>query len=270
MIDLKDKNTRHKMVNSFLEAETSLEDERLLYDFYLHAEPNDLTKEDKVIRSMLLHFSKNTEENLPMTTMLDNHNEMNLTEMTEKEHLFDQLTNVPQRTHTVRLSAIVLAAAMLIGIVFTLFLKDQPRELPITPQPNSRTFYSHNSYNTDREKAIEYEDSIFIAANKPTTQKKNVSLPPKNIKKAAISEPKEKSGNQDGMAVEQARELESIASMLYPSSEQLKIENTDDGVLLTIIDSNGNAQQYKMEMLATADAPEYQLTSLAVNETHPQ
>ena len=100
MKKLEDITYRHELIERYLDADTSVEEEQALADFYRHCEDKDLTDEDLDIRNLMLGMENYTP---------------NIHQVEEKKH----------ETRWVRLSAILLATAMLAGLIFLLFpIKD--------------------------------------------------------------------------------------------------------------------------------------------------
>ena len=88
MKKLKDITYRHELIERYLDADTSVEEEQALADFYRHCENKDLTDEDLDIRNLMLGMENYTP---------------NILQPASKKH----------ETRWVRLSAILLATAML-------------------------------------------------------------------------------------------------------------------------------------------------------------
>lgn len=100
MKKLEDITYRHELIERYLDADTSVEEEQALADFYRHCEDKDLTDEDLDIRNLMLGMENYTP---------------NILQPASKKH----------ETRWVRLSAILLATAMLAGLIFLLFpIKD--------------------------------------------------------------------------------------------------------------------------------------------------
>ena len=54
MKKLEDITYRHELIERYLDADTSVEEEQALADFYRHCEEKDLTDEDLDIRNLML------------------------------------------------------------------------------------------------------------------------------------------------------------------------------------------------------------------------
>ena len=160
---------RHELIERYLDADTSMEEEQALADFYRHCEDKDLTDEDLDIRNLMLGMENYTpnfhQTEMEMMEELDGKEEMSLA--TSKKH----------ETRWVRLSAILLATAMLAGLIFLLFpIKDYfsssseqpgfanlvPTEQVVRSQPSSEDEdKTLNSY-----EKMERADSLFLAATR--------------------------------------------------------------------------------------------------------
>ena len=169
MKKLEDITYRHELIERYLDADTSVEEEQALADFYRHCENKDLTDEDLDIRNLMLGMENYTpnfhQTEMEMMEELDGKEEMSLA--TSKKH----------ETRWVRLSAILLATAMLAGLIFLLFpIKDYfsssseqpgfanlvPTEQVVRSQPSSEDEdKTLNSY-----EKMERADSLFLAATR--------------------------------------------------------------------------------------------------------
>ena len=186
MKKLEDITYRHELIERYLDADTSVEEEQALADFYRHCEDKDLTDEDLDIRNLMLGMENYTPNILlteeEMMDELDRKEEMK--ELDRKEEEADGqpqmkemslATSKKHETRWVRLSAILLATAMLAGLIFLLFpIKDYfsssseqpgfanlvPAEQVVRSQPSSEDGNEHlNAY-----EKMERADSLFLAA----------------------------------------------------------------------------------------------------------
>lgn len=185
MKKLEDITYRHELIERYLDADTSVEEEQALADFYRHCEDKDLTDEDLDIRNLMLGMENYTpnfhQTEMEMMEELDGKEEMK--ELDRKEEADGQLqmkemslaTSKKHETRWVRLSAILLATAMLAGLIFLLFpIKDYfsssseqpglanlvPTEQVVRSQPSSEDEdKTLNSY-----EKMERADSLFLAA----------------------------------------------------------------------------------------------------------
>lgn len=187
MKKLEDITYRHELIERYLDADTSVEEELALADFYRHCEDKDLTDEDLDIRNLMLGMENYT-PNFHQTEMeimeeLDGKEEMK--ELDRKEEEADghpemkEMSLAASKNHEtrwVRLSAILLATAMLAGLIFLLFpIKDyfsssseqQPglanlvlTEQVVRSQPSSED----EDGNLNAYEKMERADSLFLAA----------------------------------------------------------------------------------------------------------
>ena len=185
MKKLEDITYRHELIERYLDADTSVEEAQALADFYRHCEDKDLTDEDLDIRNLMLGMENYTpnfhQTEMEMMEELDGKEEMK--ELDRKEEADGQLqmkemslaASKNHETRWVRLSAILLATAMLAGLIFLLFpIKDYfsssseqqpglanlvPTEQVVRSQPSSEDGNEHlNAY-----EKMERADSLFLA-----------------------------------------------------------------------------------------------------------
>lgn len=185
MKKLEDITYRHELIERYLDADTSVEEEQALADFYRHCEDKDLTDEDLDIRNLMLGMENYTpnfhQTEMEMMEELDGKEEMK--ELDRKEEADGQLqmkemslaASKNHETRWVRLSAILLATAMLAGLIFLLFpIKDYfsssseqqpglanlvPTEQVVRSQPSSED--EHGNLNAYEK--MERADSLFLA-----------------------------------------------------------------------------------------------------------
>ena len=178
MKKLEDITYRHELIERYLDADTSVEEEQALADFYRHCEDKDLTDEDLDIRNLMLGMENYT-PNILLTE------EEMMEELDRKEEADRQLqmkemslaASKKHETRWVRLSAILLATAMLAGLIFLLFpIKDYfsssseqqpglaanlvPTEKVVRSQPSSED----EDGNLNAYEKMERADSLFLAA----------------------------------------------------------------------------------------------------------
>ena len=166
MKKLEDITYRHELIERYLDADTSVEEEQALADFYRHCEDKDLTDEDLDIRNLMLGMENYT-PNIHQVEEEDKQSDMKeMSLAASKNH----------ETRWVRLSAILLATAMLAGLIFLLFpIKDYfsssseqqpglanlvPTEQVVRSQPSSED----EDGNLDAYEKMERADSLFLAA----------------------------------------------------------------------------------------------------------
>ena len=127
MKKLEDITYRHELIERYLDTDTSVEEEQALADFYRHCEDKDLTDEDLDIRNLMLGMENYTPDfhqtEMEMMEELDGKEE----EVDGQPDMKEMPLGVSKKHETrwVRLSAILLATAMLAGLIFLLFpIKD--------------------------------------------------------------------------------------------------------------------------------------------------
>lgn len=277
MKKLEDITYRHELIERYLDADTSVEEEQALADFYRHCEDKDLTDEDLDIRNLMLGMENYTP---------------NILQPTSKKH----------ETRWVRLSAILLATAMLAGLIFLLFpIKDYfsssseqqpglanlvPTEQVVRSQPSSED----EDGNLNAYEKMERADSLFLAATQDIvtpqemktskislTKRKNIAERSENHTgktagntEETSSDNKEKtSGNAEKTSSETERSIHEdfnqiyeVASAALPSAEQLTINRQGDNIVISTLDNDGNMQHYTINITETQDGS-YQLLPLA-------
>ena len=312
MKKLEDITYRHELIERYLDADTSVEEEQALADFYRHSEDKDLTDEDLDIRNLMLGMENYTpnfhQTEMEMMEELDGKEEMK--ELDRKEEADGQLqmkemslaASKNHETRWVRLSAILLATAMLAGLIFLLFpIKDYfsssseqqpglanlaPTEQVVRSQPSSED----GNGNLNAYEKMERADSLFLAATQdivtPQEMKssKMVLAKRKNIAERSekhagktaenteetSSDNKEKtSGNAEKTSSETERSIHEdfnqiyeVASAALPSAEQLTINRQGDNIVISTLDNEGNMQHYTINITETQDGS-YQLLPLA-------
>lgn len=291
MMKLEDITYRHELIERYLDADTSMEEEQALADFYRHCEDKDLTDKDLDIRNLMLGMENYT-PNIHQVEEGDKQPEMKEMPLgVSKKH----------ETRWVRLSAILLATAMLAGLIFLLFpIKDYfsssseqpsftnlvPTEQVVRSQPSSED----ENENLDAYEKMERADSLFLAATKnivtpqemktskiALVKRKNITERSENqAEKTAGKTEETSSGNLEntaGNAVKTSSETDrsihedfnqiyEVASAALPSAEQLTINRQGDNIVISTLDSEGNMQHYTINVTETQDGS-YQLLPLA-------
>ena len=291
MKKLEDITYRHELIERYLDADTSVEEEQALADFYRHCEDKDLTDEDLDIRNLMLGMENYTP---------------NIHQVEEEDKLSDMkemslAASKKHETRWVRLSAILLATAMLAGLIFLLFpIKDYfsssseqpglanlvPTEQVVRSQPSSED----EDGNLNAYEKMERADSLFLAATQDIVtpqemktskmalaKRKNIAERSENhAGKTAGNTEETSSGNLEntsGYAVKTSSETErsihedfnqiyEVASAALPSAEQLTINRQGDNIVISTIDNDGNTQHYTINVTDTQDGS-YQLLPLA-------
>ena len=266
---LEDITYRHELIERYLDADTSVEEEQALADFYRHCEDKDLTDEDLDIRNLMLGMENYTP---------------NIHQVEEKKH----------ETRWVRLSAILLATAMLAGLIFLLFpIKDYfsssseqpsfanlvPTEQVVRSQPSSED----EDKNLDTYEKMERADSLFLAATQDIVtpqemksskialaKRKNIAERSEKHAEKTVGKTEETSSGNAGKTSseteksihEDFNQIYEVASAALPSAEQLTINRQGDNIVISTIDNDGNMQHYTINVTDTQDGS-YQLLPLA-------
>lgn len=255
MKKLEDITYRHELIERYLDADTSVEEEQALADFYRHCEDKDLTDEDLDIRNLMLGMENYTP---------------NIHQVEEKKH----------ETRWVRLSAILLATAMLAGLIFLLFpIKDYfsssseqqpglanlvPTEQVVRSQPSSE----EENGNLNACEKMERADSLFLAATQDiVTPQEMKSSKVTLAKRKNIAERSEKDAEKTSSEAERSihedfNQIYEVASAALPSAEQLTINRQGDNIVISTLDNDGNMQHYTINITETQDGS-YQLLPLA-------
>lgn len=273
MKKLEDITYRNELIARYLDADTSVEEEQALADFYRHCEDKDLTEEDLDIRNLMLGMENYTPNHiLPEVEMME--------ELDRKEEADGQpdMKEMPlgvskkHETRWVRLSAILLATAMLAGLIFLLFpIKDYfsssskqqpglanlvPTEQVVRSQPSSED----ENGNLDAYEKMERADSLFLAATQDI-------VTPQEMKSSKMaektSENAEKTSSETERSIhEDFNQIYEVASAALPSAEQLTINRQGDNIVISTLDNEGNMQHYTINVTETQDGS-YQLLPLA-------
>ena len=313
MKKLEDITYRHELIERYLDADTSVEEEQALADFYRHCENKDLTDEDLDIRNLMLGMENYTpnfhQTELEIMEELDGKEEMKELDRKEEEAngqpQMKEMSLAASKNHEtrwVRLSAILLATAMLAGLIFLLFpIKDyfsssseqQPgftnlvsTEQVVRSQPSSKDGNEHlNAY-----EKMERADSLFLAATQDIvtpqemktskislTKRKNIAGRSENHTGKTAGNTEETSsdnkeitsGNAEKTSSETERSIHEdfnqiyeVASAALPSAEQLTINRQGDNIVISTLDNDGNMQHYTINIKETQDGS-YQLLPLA-------
>ena len=312
MKKLEDITYRHELIERYLDADTSVEEEQALADFYRHCENKDLTDEDFDIRNLMLGMENYTpnfhQTEMEMMEELDGEEEMKELDRKEEADGQPQMKEMSlaasknHETRWVRLSAILLATAMLAGLIFLLFpIKDYfsssseqqpglanlaPTEQVVRSQPSSED----GNGNLNAYEKMERADSLFLAATQDIVtpqemksskmalaKRKNIAERSENhTGKTAENTAETSSGNKEktsGNAEKTSSETErrihedfnqiyEVASAALPSAEQLIINRQGDNIVISTIDNDGNTQHYTINVTDTQDGS-YQLLPLA-------
>lgn len=296
MKKLEDITYRHELIERYLNADTSVEEEQALADFYRHCENKDLTDEDLDIRNLMLGMENYTPNILlteeEMMEELDRKEEMK--ELDRKEGADGQLqmkemslaASKKHETRWIRLSAILLATAMLAGLIFLLFpIKDYfsssseqpgfanlvPTEHVVRSQPSSKD----GNGNLNTYEKMERADSLFLAAIRDIVtpqemktskialaKRKNIAERSENHTGKTAENTEETSSETERSIHEDFNQIYEVASAALPSAEQLTINRQGDNIVISTIDNDGNTQHYTINVTDTQNGS-YQLLPLA-------
>ena len=265
MKKLEDITYRHELIERYLDADTSVEEEL--------ARKEEMKELDR---------REEADGQLQMKEM---------SHAASKKH----------ETRWVRLSAILLATAMMAGLIFLLFpIKDYfsssskqpgfanlvPAEQVVRSQPSSED----GNGNLNAYEKMERADSLFLAATQDIVtpqemksskmalaKRKNIAERSENhTGKTAENTAETSSGNKEktsGNAGKTSSETErrihedfnqiyEVASAALPSAEQLTINRQGDNIVISTLDNEGNMQHYTINAAETQDGS-YQLLPLA-------
>ena len=266
MKKLEDITYRHELIERYLDADTSVEEELVRKEEMKELDRKEEADGQLQMKEMSLAASKNHE------------------------------------TRWVRLSAILLATAMLAGLIFLLFpIKDYfsssseqqpglanlvPTEQVVRSQPSSED----EDGNLNAYEKMERADSLFLAATQdivtPQEMKSSkISLTPKkniagrsekhagktagNTEETSSDNKEKTSGNAGKTSSETERSIHEdfnqiyeVASAALPSAEQLTINRQGDNIVISTLDNDGNMQHYTINITETQDGS-YQILPLA-------
>ena len=296
MKKLEDITYRHELIERYLDADTSVEEEQALADFYRHCEEKDLTDEDLDIRNLMLGMENYT-PNILLTEEeimdeLDRKEEMKELDRKEADGQLQMkemslATSKKHETRWVRLSAILLATAMLAGLIFLLFpIKDYfsssseqqpglanlvPTEQVVRSQPSSED----EDGNLNAYEKMERADSLFLAATQDIVtpqemkaskmvlaKRKNIAERSENHTEKTAENTEEISSETERSIHEDFNQIYEVASAALPSAEQLTINRQGNNIVISTLDNDGNMQHYTINIAETQDGS-YQLLPLA-------
>ena len=296
MKKLEDITYRHELIERYLDADTSVEEEQALADFYRHCENKDLTDEDLDIRNLMLGMENYTpnihQTEMEMMEELDGEEEMKELDRKEEADGHPEMkemslaTSKKHETRWVRLSAILLATAMLAGLIFLLFpIKDYfsssseqpgfanlvPTEHVVRSQPSSKD----GNGNLNTYEKMERADSLFLAAPRDIVtpqemktskialaKRKNIAERSENHTGKTAENTEETSSETERSIHEDFNQIYEVASAALPSAEQLTINRQGNNIVISTLDNKGNMQHYTINITETQDGS-YQLLPLA-------
>lgn len=297
MKKLEDITYRHELIERYLDADTSVEEEQALADFYRHCENKNLTDEDLDIRNLMLGMENYTpnfhQTEMEMMEELDGEEEMKELDRKEEADGQPQMKEMSlaasknHETRWVRLSAILLATAMLAGLIFLLFpIKDYfsssseqqpglanlaPTEQVVRSQPSSED----GNGNLNAYEKMERADSLFLAATQDIVipqemksskmalaKRKNIAERSEKDAGKTAENTEETSSETERSIHEDFNQIYEVASAALPSAEQLTINRQGDNIVISTLDNDGNMLHYTINIAETQDGS-YQLLPLA-------
>lgn len=247
MTNLKDKAIRHLLIERYLDADTSVEEEKAMADFYRHCDESELTDEELDIRNMMLGLE---------------HESAKMQKSNKSSH----------QDKWVRFSAITLAAAMLAGLIFLIFpITDRVAKKPnfAALAPTTQVIRSLQKLDDNDDlspmEQMERQDSLFLVATKnivtPTVAKKvsyqktRVMLVKKNHSEVTCQEhqPEVKTRVHPSEAKSIAtdddiHQLYEIASLALPTAEELKLDKQGSDIVISTKDEKGNLQHFTVDV----------------------
>ena len=290
---------RHQLIEHYLDAETSSEEEEVLANFYRQADVSELTEEDLDIRNLILGIES-------YDHLLKAENSQKEENSQKAENSRKEENSRKAETKWVRLSALLLVAAMLTGLIFMVF----PVKEMFTPKHNFANLVpttqivrsqpisdDENAPQNDFEQ-MKREDSLFLVATKDIVNPKEVSSgkinkkmiaakwdnngktaqiakettekSEKNTKETAEKLKKEtkemaNKSKKETQETTEANNLEHIcevASLALPSANQLTIDRQGDNIIISTVDEDGNPRHYTID-ISEAQNGTYQIHPLA-------
>ena len=296
---IEDYTYRHQLIEHYLDAETSSEEEEVLANFYRQADVSELTEEDLDIRNLILGIES-------YDHLLKAENSQKEENSQKAENSRKEENSRKAETKWVRLSALLLVAAMLTGLIFMVF----PVKEMFTPKHNFANLVpttqivrsqpisdDENAPQNDFEQ-MKREDSLFLVATKDIVNPKEVSSgkinkkmiaakwdnngktaqiakettekSEKNTKETAEKLKKEtkemaNKSKKETQEMTEANNLEHIcevASLALPSANQLTIDRQGDNIIISTVDEDGNPRHYTID-ISEAQNGTYQIHPLA-------
>ena len=296
---IEDYTYRHQLIEHYLDAETSSEEEEVLANFYRQADVSELTEEDLDIRNLILGIES-------YDHLLKAENSQKEENSQKAENSRKEENSRKAETKWVRFSALLLVAAMLTGLIFMVF----PVKEMFTPKHNFANLVpttqivrsqpisdDENAPQNDFEQ-MKREDSLFLVATKDIVNPKEVSSgkinkkmiaakwdnngktaqiakettekSEKNTKETAEKLKKEtkemaNKSKKETQETTEANNLEHIcevASLALPSANQLTIDRQGDNIIISTVDEDGNPRHYTID-ISEAQNGTYQIHPLA-------
>lgn len=240
MNDMNNKATRMGLVERYLEAETSPEEERLLAGFYNSCKADGLSEEEKAVRLLILGTHG---EDAAAT----------LEPSADKEQEYDRLMKT-RAVLSVRWKTAITTAAigLAAAVALALFLPVQPRPESSRPQFSA----------TVPEKT--YQPAVPVQTQPTITEVAEGKATTIRMEKREKACPKRESAEQSdkNTLITDIGRLYLWAGELFPDCEKIEMERKGDAMLLTTTRADGSQRFYIMTEDATGK-PGIQITALA-------
>ncbi len=236
-MNLIDKAYRHQLIERYLDAETSIEEEKALADFYRQSQGSELTEEDIYIRNLMLGLEIAAHNTFTKEVSLLGEEATDVITLAESAPIGKSLARKQQPKHLwVRFSAIFLAAAMLAGLIFLVFPShraEKPNFAALTPaqtviRSQQNTSNDYDGTNHDAMSLAEHSemiDSAFLADTKDIVN-------PKDVSKLASSSKKKDSATKESSAFKETstvqRNLLNQRNLLAQRSSMGKTQSSDE------------------------------------------
>ena len=221
MINLEDKGIRQQLIQRYLDADTSIEEENSLVNFYRHSKENELSKDEKYFRSMILGIGI----------------------AAQKEQVTSQ-KKAKTQSQWVRISALILAAAMLAGLIFLAFpIKERMTQksslaslTPTTQVIRSQQLEAAEDLSSIEQ--MERQDSLFRATAQDMVTPKEVgmgashskvhsSASAEGLKMEVTNSRKTKIANSEKMEDANSPKVETVNSRNMVAGNSLKAESAN-------------------------------------------
>ena len=181
----------------------------------------------------------------------------------------------------VRFSALMLAAAMLAGLIFLVFpIKDRMAHKPnfAALAPTTQVIRSQQTQDDNEDlspaEQMERQDSLFLAATKDIVAARNAEKvfqrkmksvktkalhsdairqgqPPEIVKKDQRFEAVSKVHHSETRSEETGddiHQLYEVASLALPAADELKIDKQGSRIIISTLDEKGNSQHYTVDI----------------------
>lgn len=181
MTDMKDKKKRHELIRRYLEAETTIEEERLLLEYFMHTE-DELTPEEEEVRLIVLSTTCHIE-----IGRLNDEKEAEFDKMMEGKTVAWKSHRIPSKISW----SFSVAAALVLALCLT--TKETMKDAPATHQyAKTATTTPHPTLPTPLEeqpqqKEREADFQMAKAENGDTTKKSMTLVDDKDMQETNMS-----------------------------------------------------------------------------------